>query len=130
MEHADTPLDVASVVKRFWEAPDQALFTQKELALVAYVSEAYLERLRWSGGGPKYLKLGGGRLVRYTKGNSVSWINGSPPVASTSELPQPVVGPPRAPRKKREPPRGDAKQKATKLKRRVVSGVTAPPPEG
>jgi hypothetical protein len=70
MEHGDTPLDVASVVKQFWEAPDEALFTQKDLEAVTGLSGAYFKRGRWAGYGPKFLKLGG-RLVRYTKGDSV-----------------------------------------------------------
>jgi hypothetical protein len=111
MEHGDIPLDVASVVKQVWEAPDEALFTQKDLEAVTGLSGAYFERGRWAGYGPKFLKLGG-RLVRYTKGDSVSWIKQNPSVASTSEtLPHPV-GSPRGPRKKLEHPRGDAKQKA------------------
>jgi hypothetical protein len=102
---------VPRLVKQFWAAPDEALFTQKDLEAVTGLSGAYFERARWAGRGPRFLKLGR-RLVRYTKGDSVSWIKQNPPVASTSEISPKPIGPPRKPRKKRELPRGAAKQKA------------------
>lgn len=119
MEHGDTPLDVPRLVKQFWEAPDEALFTQKDLAAVTGFSESYFERGRWAGYGPKFRKVGG-KLVRYTKGDSASWINENPPVASTSEFPQPVVAP-REPRKQREQPRGNTKQQKARAKPKAKS---------
>jgi hypothetical protein len=127
MEHGDTPLDVAHVVEWFWSAPPEALFTQKDLAAVTGFSESYFERGRWAGYGPKFRKVGG-KLVRYTKGDSASWINQNPPMASTSELPRPVVGAPRKPRKKQEPS-GTTQRKARagpKSPRRVSKETRSP----
>jgi hypothetical protein len=59
--------------RHFWEAPDDALFTSGEIADVRRVSNSLLERERWLGIGPRYLKLRG-RIV-YRKRDVVQWIN-------------------------------------------------------
>jgi hypothetical protein len=66
-----------SEVSRFWRAPDEALFKQEVVAAAIEVSPAYLERGRWAGYGPEYLKVG--RLVRYRKKSVLDWLE--PPAA-------------------------------------------------
>lgn len=68
----------------FWNASDEALFSQKEIAGVLGVSCAKLERDRWSGGGIPYLKLGGG-FIRYRKSNVLDWIKKYEVLNSTSQ---------------------------------------------
>ena len=104
-----------SVVEWFWSAPPEALFTQKDLAAVTALSHSFFERARWTGTGPKFVKLGGGHLVRYVKRDALNWLNESAPVVSTSERPQPAIGAPREPRAKQK---ARAKAKST---RRVAS---------
>jgi hypothetical protein len=127
MEHENTHLDKASVVKEFWAAPDEALVDQKVMEAVTGLSSAFFERARWAGKGPPYIKIAG--RVRYVKGSIARWINPS----VTSETPRPVVAAPKA-RKKPGQPRGNGKQKARPgskrerrtAERRVVSKATPP----
>jgi hypothetical protein len=56
----------------FWTAPDDALFATPAIARVRSVSVALLERERWLGTGPKYLKVGG--RVLYRKADVLEWI--------------------------------------------------------
>ena len=48
------------------------LYTQREAALVLRLSERTLERLRCSGLGPKYVKVG--RSVRYQQSLLDEWL--------------------------------------------------------
>lgn len=61
------------LTEAFWQAPSEALFTQKTVAAVFGLTEAWCERMRWCGGGPAFVKLG--RSVRYRKSDLVAWIN-------------------------------------------------------
>lgn len=54
-------------VKRFWAAPDEALFAIPVIAQVLGCSVAKLERDRWQGRGLKLIKIDG--LVRARKGD-------------------------------------------------------------
>lgn len=113
MQPVETPLDLSSAVTQFWNAHDEALFSQPILPAITGLSAAYFERARWEGDGPKYFKLG--RLVRYKKKDVLAWLEKNPAVSSTTEAAEkigPQFGAPRGPRKKREQPRGDVKQKA------------------
>jgi predicted DNA-binding transcriptional regulator AlpA len=83
MEPIEPIVDLSSLVRQFWAAPDEALFPQTVLVAITGLSAAYFERGRWAGYGPKFIKLG--RLVRYRKADVLDWINHRPPVASTSE---------------------------------------------
>jgi predicted DNA-binding transcriptional regulator AlpA len=47
------------------------------------VSPAWCERGRWAGYGPKFIKLG--RLIRYRKGDVLTWLEQYPVVSSTAE---------------------------------------------
>jgi predicted DNA-binding transcriptional regulator AlpA len=124
MEPVDLHLELSSAVKQFWAAPDEALFPQTVLAAVTNLSEAYFERARWEGDGPKYFKLG--RLVRYKKKDVLAWIEKRPAVSSTTEAAEkfgPQFGSPRGPREKPEQSR--AKLSSTseaKIARRTSSG--------
>jgi hypothetical protein len=75
--------ETARRVAQFWAAPNEALFAQKEIAPAIKKSEAWCERARICGGGPKFLKLGRG--VAYRKADVVAWIDRHTPVGSTSE---------------------------------------------
>lgn len=81
------------LVCEFFNAHPEALFAQLTLAALRKCSEGLLERERWSGGGPRFLKIG--RLVRYKKSDVLSWLNAQPCCTSTSEyadaLPKPSV---------------------------------------
>ena len=59
-------------IDEFWNAANEGLFNQKEIASVFGISCAKLERDRWLGEGIPYLKLGG--FIRYRKANVLSWI--------------------------------------------------------
>ena len=61
------------IADAFWQSSSEALFTQKTVAAVLGLTEAWCERMRWCGGGPVFVKLG--RSVRYRKSDLVAWIN-------------------------------------------------------
>lgn len=71
-----------SEVTCFWEAHNEALFDQKKIALVVGLSEKWLERMRWAGGGIPYKKIG--RRVFYRKCDVVAWLSARPVISSTS----------------------------------------------
>ena len=48
------------------------LMDQKELAQYLGTSEAWCERSRWAGEGPRFLKLG--RHVRYRVADVLNWV--------------------------------------------------------
>jgi predicted DNA-binding transcriptional regulator AlpA len=77
-------VDVRSVVDQFWSAHDNALFPQSTLAAATGMSNAFYERARWSGDGPKFMKIG--RLVRYRKADVLEWLNRGKSAASTGEV--------------------------------------------
>jgi len=52
------------------------LLNQKEVAKIYGVSLAWMERARWAGTGPKFIKIG--RLVRYYLSDVLDFINASP----------------------------------------------------
>jgi hypothetical protein len=64
--------DDSNPILTFWQAPEAALFPSKIIAKVRCVSVALLERERWEGTGPKYVKLGG--RVLYRKADVLKWI--------------------------------------------------------
>jgi predicted DNA-binding transcriptional regulator AlpA len=123
MESVDTHLDMSSVVCQFWAAPDEALFPQAVLVAITNLSNAYFERGRWAGYGPRFIKLG--RLVRYKKRDVLAWIAQRPAVSSTSEAGE-IYGP--QSRKQRAQTRSDAKPEA-KSARRTRSGRKPAPDE-
>ena len=45
-------------VAEFWNAPDDALFTQEILELVVQKSGAWFEKHRWAGTGIPYTRIG------------------------------------------------------------------------
>lgn len=58
------------------------LLNQKQVAEIIGLSEAWLERKRWEGGGIPYRKLG--RCVRYDEHDVMSWIEAHDKRQSTS----------------------------------------------
>lgn len=74
------------LLREFYEAPDEALFSQETVSAVRGCSEALSESDRLTGRGPPYFKLG--RLVKYRKADVVDWINRHRTYRSTSEYPQ------------------------------------------
>lgn len=49
-------MDTDQLIKRFWQAPDEAMFNQKTVAAVTCRSTYWCERMRWAGGGIPYRK--------------------------------------------------------------------------
>jgi hypothetical protein len=74
------------LLREFYDAPDQALFSQESVSAVRGCSIALSERDRLTGRGPPYLKLG--RLVKYRKADVLEWINRHQTFSSTSEYSQ------------------------------------------
>jgi len=62
---------------------DVVLLDQKEAAKILKKSPAWMERSRWDGSGPPFLKIG--RAVRYPKDALLEWIAGHALQTSTSE---------------------------------------------
>lgn len=58
------------------------LLNQKQVAEIIGLSEAWLERKRWEGGGIPYRKLG--RCVRYDEHDVLEWIEAHSKQYSTS----------------------------------------------
>lgn len=58
------------------------LLNQKEVAKILRKSEAWLERMRWQGGGIPFKKIG--RHVFYVESEVLNWINSQPTKTSTS----------------------------------------------
>ena len=58
--------------------PKDRLLTQAEVAQALGVSEAWLERKRCTGGGPRHLKLGTGKYapVRYRQSDIEGYLEG------------------------------------------------------
>jgi predicted DNA-binding transcriptional regulator AlpA len=72
-----------------------ALLTQSEAAELLRLNERTLIRLRVSGTGPKYVRIGRTKAVRYRPEDVQSWL-ASKLISSTSEepeLPRPVRKP-------------------------------------
>jgi len=67
--------------------PEEALpklLNQKQVAEILGKSTAWLERMRWKGGGPPFRKFG--RHVRYSLDDLMQWIESKPKLTSTSEI--------------------------------------------
>ena len=63
----------------------EILLTQVEAAEILKKSKAWMERSRWSGSGPPFIKIG--RHVRYPKDALLEWIAGHTLRTSTSQGP-------------------------------------------
>ncbi len=71
--------------------PEEALpklLNQKQVAEILGKSTAWLERMRWKGGGPPFRKFG--RHVRYSLDDLMQWIESKPKLTSTTEARQEV----------------------------------------
>lgn len=70
------------LIHAFWNAPDDALFNQKIIALVLDFSEAWFEQKRFKGEGIPFKKIG--HKCLYQKRDVLNWINQHETVTSTS----------------------------------------------
>lgn len=70
-------------ITKFWQAPDESLFSQEDLVPVLGLSRQWFERERWKGGGIPYLKLSK-RCVRYKKLDVINWLNKHKKFTSTT----------------------------------------------
>ena len=71
--------------------PEEALpklLNQKQVAEILGKSTAWLERMRWKGGGLPFRKFG--RHVRYSLDDLMQWIESKPKLTSTTEARQEV----------------------------------------
>ena len=64
--------DTRHVDSRHDRAVDDALLSEKQAAPILGLSVAWLQRKRWEGGGPPYIKYG--RAVRYKKSELLAFI--------------------------------------------------------
>jgi len=62
----------------------RSLMTTRQLADYLHTSERHLERLRRAGTGPKYLRLGAEKTVRYEPTDVETWLEAQR-ISSTSE---------------------------------------------
>ncbi|MCZ8158635.1 MAG: helix-turn-helix domain-containing protein [Rhizobiaceae bacterium] len=72
-------------IEKFVESkrvPGLALLTTEQAAEALTVSVAYLHKLRVTGGGPRFIRMG--RAVRYRASDLLEWVNDRA-VSSTSE---------------------------------------------
>jgi predicted DNA-binding transcriptional regulator AlpA len=59
------------------------LVTEKDAASIVGMSVSWLQRKRWSGGGPPYIKYD--RAVRYRKEDLLAWVEAHAGRQSTSQ---------------------------------------------
>jgi predicted DNA-binding transcriptional regulator AlpA len=52
----------------------EPLLTEKDAAPIIGMSVSWLQRARWKGGGPEYIKIRNGRAVRYELSSLMRWI--------------------------------------------------------
>lgn len=71
------------LIHTFWNAPDEAFFNQKIMALVLGFSEAWFEQKRFKGEGIPFRKVG--HKCLYQKRDVLNWINQHQVITSTSE---------------------------------------------
>ncbi len=77
MKHEKTRVEI---LREFYDAPAEALFSQQTLCSVLNCSDALAERNRWAGSGVPFLKMG--RSVRYRKSDIIDWIELHKPMHS------------------------------------------------
>ena len=54
-------------------APSARLLNEREVAKMAAVSTSWLQKMRLTGSGPKYFKLG--KTVRYAESDVLAWLD-------------------------------------------------------
>ena len=79
MSQNPPPISIQAILPReeavklvFWQAPDDALFSQDDLAIVTGHTPGVLTTMRSSGGGPTYRKAR--KIVWYEKAAVVRWM--------------------------------------------------------
>lgn len=76
-----TPATVAQLPAELCAMP--RLMTQRDLAAYLSKSIAWCERARWTGDGPRFVKLG--RHVRYRADDVMAWIDSNSRCSTTVE---------------------------------------------
>jgi len=74
----------SDIVERFWQAPNESLWSQKELSIILGLSQKWFEQRRWVGDGIEYFKLGRSR-IRYQKSAVLGWLAKYQHIQSTSQ---------------------------------------------
>lgn len=79
MSHNPPSVSIQAILPReeavklvFWQAPDDALFSQDDIAIITGHTAGVLTTMRSSGGGPTYRKAR--KLVWYEKAAVVRWM--------------------------------------------------------
>lgn len=80
----NSTVSALDLVRQFWDAPMEALFRPPVIALVLCKTQAWAERKRTVGGGPRFIRIGR-RSVVYRKSDVLEWLNSQQQVGSTSE---------------------------------------------
>lgn len=73
----------SELIRRFWDAPNEAFFSQDTIAAVTECKIKTLESQRWRGTGIAYRKVAG--RVLYRKSDVISYLERHDLVMSTSE---------------------------------------------
>lgn len=68
----------------FWQAPNDALFTDTEISNIFDVSKSWLQKKRITGGGIPFIRLSE-RKVRYMKSDIVDFFNNKKKRYNTTE---------------------------------------------
>lgn len=76
-------------IRAYLDAPPEARFDERVVAVVAGCSESTLQKYRLVGLGPKFLKIG--KSVRYEKREVDAWLTQHRAHQSTSEYAQPLA---------------------------------------
>lgn len=63
---------------------EKSFLTQKEVAAILRRSTAWCERVRWCGGGPPFVKIGG--RILYPTQSFWQWVEEHPLKSSTTSL--------------------------------------------
>lgn len=79
--HQATPATPAQLPAELCALP--RLMTQRDLAAYLGKSTAWTERARWTGDGPRFVKLG--RHVRYRADDVLAWIDANSRTSTTEE---------------------------------------------
>lgn len=69
-----TDKSVQSVHDEFWQAPDDALFSPKKIAIVLQKSKSWLQAQRCNGGGIPYIKLSN-KVIYYRKSDVMKFLD-------------------------------------------------------
>ncbi|MEO8401049.1 MAG: DNA-binding protein [Gammaproteobacteria bacterium] len=78
-----TSSEKAAFSQHFWDAPLDALFDQKTVAVITSHSTSWCENMRWKGGGIPYLKFA--HKCLYRKRDVLAWLEKQQIVTATCQ---------------------------------------------